>query len=90
MQPVTLDADGQPRAQRGDLLRGVFARLLKAAGVRVTPVPEHVRLQRRGGLTFAFNFGDEPWDADVAETAKFHLGSRSVPPRGVACWDAPS
>ncbi len=73
-----------------DLLRAVFARLLEAAGVRATPVPEHVRLQRRGGLMFAFNFGDEPWDADVSDATRFHLGGRSVPPRGVSCWDAPA
>ncbi len=71
------------------LLRAMFARLLDAAGVAMTPVPEHVRLQRRGSLTFAFNFAAEPWDSGVPDATRFHLGARLVPPRGVSCWEEP-
>ncbi len=71
------------------LLRAIFGRLLDAAGVPTTPVPEDVRLQRRGNLTFAFNFGAEPWDCGVPDATRFRLGARHVQARGVSCWQSP-
>jgi beta-galactosidase len=46
-------------------------------------LPESVRLRRRGGLTFAFNYGDEPWTAPEARLA---LGAASVAPQSLAAW----
>ena len=69
------------------LLAAVFSRLLAEAGVATTSLPETIRLQRRGDLTFAFNFGLEAWDAPAPATARFRLGGRSVTPRGLSCWE---
>ncbi|MBW4022452.1 MAG: beta-galactosidase [Proteobacteria bacterium] len=69
------------------LLIEVMARLLGQAGLPVMRLPEGVRLQRRGRLTFAFNFSGEAWEAPCVETAHFRIGGRTVPPRGVSCWD---
>lgn len=58
--------------------------LVRQAGLVATRLPSHVRLRRRGDLTFAFNYGPEPWQgpADVA----YVLGGSSVAPQDLACW----
>jgi beta-galactosidase len=73
------------------LLRAIVARLLEQAGVPTHPLPDAIRLQRRGNLTFAFNFGAGPWQVPDAEHLHFRIGCGAVPPRGVSCWqdDAP-
>jgi beta-galactosidase len=68
------------------LLTALFARLLGIAGVPVVTLPDGVRLQRRGPLTFALNFGTEPWEAPCSDAARFRIGGRTVPPRGISCW----
>jgi beta-galactosidase len=68
------------------LLKDLLQALLREAGVETIPLPEAIRLQRRGSLTFALNFGADAWTVPDAETKIFLLGSAQVPPRGVACW----
>ena len=55
--------------------------IAKAAGLATLDLPEAVRLRRRGDLTFAFNYGDEPWMPPV--TGGFLIGGPRVEPRGV-------
>jgi len=70
------------------LLRGVMADLLGSVGLPLTELPEAVRLRRRGGLTFAFNYGEIDWAAPVKDAGRYLLGGPVVPPQGVACWRA--
>ena len=45
-----------------------------------------LRLTRRGGLTFAFNYGQTTVEAPAPQGARFHLGARQIDPAGVAAW----
>lgn len=68
------------------LMREVLAGLLSEAGVAANRLPDAVRLQRRGNITFALNFGAEPWQVPEAEGKVFLLGDEMVAPRGLSCW----
>ena len=54
------------------------------AGLATVALPEGVRLRRRGGLLFAFNYGVEPWPAPFA--AAPILGDAVVAPRSYTVW----
>jgi beta-galactosidase len=56
----------------------------EAAGLAHVDLPEAVRLRRRGDITFAFNYGDEPWLAPA--NGKYILGGPRVGPQDVAAW----
>lgn len=45
-----------------------------------------VRITRRGGVTFGFNYGPEPASVPAPEGARFLIGGRALPPAGVAAW----
>lgn len=91
-------ADGTPawlRAGRAHYLAGwpdaalldaAMRHVLTEAGLALMDLPPGVRLRRRGGLTFAFNYGPEPWTAP--DTGRFVLGGPAVPAQGVAAWQA--
>jgi beta-galactosidase len=50
----------------------------------VHPMPEGLRLSRRGSVVFAINYLSEPRHASAATNAIFLPGNRDVPPAGVA------
>lgn len=52
------------------------------AALPVMELPPAIRLRRRGGLLFAFNYGDTAWRVPGTHVAL--LGSNTVPPQGVA------
>ncbi len=60
------------------------------AGVAVQRLPRDVRLRRRGDLTFAFNYGDQPIAAPAPSNARFILGAKTIAPRDVAVWKDPA
>lgn len=64
----------------------IVTQALAEAGVPVTPLDEDVRLRRRGGLTFAFNFGPSPQRAPAPAGARFVLGGPEIDPHGVVAW----
>ena len=66
-----------------DLLHATLRLLVQKAGLSILSVPEAVRLRRRGDLTFVFNYGCETWTAPEGD---YRLGSRAVPPQGVAVF----
>ena len=66
------------------LLDATLRRIASRAGLAVVDLPEGVRLRRRGSLTFAFNYGDEPWP--VPADADLRLGSRQLGAGEVAIW----
>ncbi|SIQ43737.1 beta-galactosidase [Rhizobium sp. RU35A] len=68
-----------------DLLDSVARHLLASAGLPVLDLPEHVRLRRRGDLTFAFNYGPDSFALPVAAD-KLLLGEPLLKGYDVACW----
>jgi len=62
----------------GDLLSGL--------DIATTPLPERLRLRRRGDLTFAFNTDTEPAASPAPEGASYLLGGPEIPPFDVAVW----
>jgi len=66
------------------LLARAMAWLTKFANLKTLPLPEAVRLRRRGHLTFAINYGDQAWKAP--SLGKLVLGEQSVAPQSVAIW----
>ena len=68
------------------LLESAMSLMVKAAQLQTTPVAEAIRLRRRGDLTFAFNYGNEPWSAPTL--GKLMLGEQTVRPQSVSVWRA--
>jgi beta-galactosidase len=66
------------------LLSNVLALVAEKAGLKTTPLPAHIRIRRRGNLTFAFNYGTEAWN--VPETATMVLGEKTLEPQAVSVW----
>ncbi|MDF2781376.1 MAG: beta-galactosidase, partial [Geminicoccaceae bacterium] len=67
------------------LLAALLERVLtRDAGLQVVPLPPQVRLRRRGDLSFAFNYGPEPWQGPAR--ADYLLGGPHLEPQEVACW----
>jgi beta-galactosidase len=66
------------------LLTAVLTALCADVGITTTPVPEAIRLRRRGAWTFAFNYGDTPWA--VPDGAHMILGDRVVAPSDLAIY----
>ena len=68
-------------------LAALVSSLLSEAGVALAPVDADIRLRRRGGLVFAFNYGPEPHDVSaLSKGAAFVLGGALLQPVGVAAW----
>ncbi len=68
----------------GAALTGLVALLARKAGLGVTSLPEAVRMRRRGGLSFVFNYGTTAWCAPFS--APPVMGSPDVPARGLSVW----
>ena len=63
----------------------LLAGAAKAAGLQTGRMQEGVRLQRRGQLCFAFNFGPNDYLAPP-EATEFLLGQRRIGPGQIAAW----
>ena len=59
-------------------------RAVADAGLAPRELPEAVRLRRRGGVTFAFNYGNQPWNAPAG--AEYLIGGPTVGPQDLAAW----
>ena len=93
-------ADGAPallRHERTRYLSGwlddagldaLMTRLAQDAGLSVTPLPEGLRLRRRGGLQFAINFSSTPVTVPAPAGTQFLLGGPVLEQAGVAAWRA--
>jgi beta-galactosidase len=66
------------------LLQGTLSYLTAKAGLETVALPDHIRLRKRGGVTFAFNYGTEAWSSPVA--GKVILGEAEVKPQTVTAW----
>ncbi len=67
------------------LLDLLFRRMADAAGLVAETLPDDLRLRRAGTLRYAFNYGPEPVDLP-AGVPPLMIGSRTLPPAGVAVW----
>ena len=65
----------------------LFARVAREAGLAPTPLGDAVRVSRRGGLTWVFNYGPGTHriEATIPEDA-FVIGAREIEPQGVAAY----
>ncbi|NNG04695.1 MAG: beta-galactosidase, partial [Inquilinus sp.] len=71
------------------LREAVAELLIERAGLTAIPLPEGLRLRRRGGLTFAFNYGPETVELPAPKSAVFRLGGPRLEPYEVALWTTP-
>jgi beta-galactosidase len=67
-----------------ELLRQTLTHLAAKAGLETVALPDHIRLRRRGGVTFAFNYGTEVWA--IPAGANVVLGEAEVKPQAVTAW----
>ena len=68
------------------VLRAALERCVREAGIPATPLPEGLRVRRRGPLRFAVNYGDRPQSVPASANARFVLGGPVVGPVDVAAW----
>ena len=68
------------------LLRAFIADCVGRAGIEATPMPEGLRLRRRGRLRFAINYGDQPQAVPASPGARFVVGGPLAGPVDVAAW----
>jgi beta-galactosidase len=68
------------------LTQDIFLNVAKAAGLDAAPLPEGIRVSRRGGLTYVFNYNATPYTVPAA--ASFIVGQEEVEPQGVAIYRA--
>lgn len=66
------------------LLSSTLSLLAQKAGLSTLEVPSHIRIRRRGNLTFAFNYGTEDWTIPVS--GDFVLGTAVLKPQEIAIW----
>lgn len=60
--------------------------LCAEAGVPTQRLETDVRVRRRGGLTFAFNYGAQPVAAPAPDGVRFVIGGQTIAPRDLAVW----
>ena len=69
-----------------ELLDAVIATLAGEAGIPLTDLPPGVRLRRRDGVTFAFNFAPEPRPTPAPPGTVVLMGGEVLLPGGLAAW----
>ncbi|KLU23902.1 beta-galactosidase [Caballeronia mineralivorans PML1(12)] len=91
-------ADGHPAiVRRGSVLylaslfdetltQDIFLSVAKAAGLDAGPLPEGIRISRRGALTYVFNYNATPHR--ILKAGHFVVGQEEVEPQGVAIYKA--
>ncbi len=67
-------------------LTALIGDLCAEAGISTLSLAPTMRLRRRGGLTYAFNFASESAFAPAPANANYVIGGAEVPAYGVAVW----
>jgi beta-galactosidase len=62
-------------------------RLAAQSQIPIVPLPGRVHLLRRGAYQICLNYQETTFDAPAPARATFLVGSRKVPPAGVAVWE---
>jgi beta-galactosidase len=68
------------------LTQQLFADVAARAGLHAAPLPEGVRVSRRAGVTYVFNYGERVYDVEGVESAAFVIGDARVEPQGVCAY----
>jgi beta-galactosidase len=68
------------------LTRRLFADIAERAGLRAVPLPEGVRVSRRAGVTYVFNYGERVYEVEGVEAGAFVIGAARVEPQGVCAY----
>jgi len=68
------------------LTQDIFLDVAKSAGINAAPLPEGIRISRRGSLTYVFNYNATPYKIPAA--ASFIVGQEEVAPQGVTIYRA--
>ncbi len=71
-----------------DLLDGAVRHVVAAGGGEIVELPPGVRLRRHGSRRYAFNYGTDAWTLPGPASRRFLLGSATIAPQDLACWDA--
>lgn len=71
-----------------DLLNSVIRHVVDKSGLETMQLPDHVRVRRFNGCTFAFNYGTETWTCP--DDAEIVLGTGSIAPLELAIWRSPN
>lgn len=71
-----------------DLASAVIEKLCVAESIAAKPLPDRVRVLRRGRFNIALNYNDKPVVLPTATNTTFVLGSRQLEAAGVAVWVA--
>jgi len=69
-----------------NFLSNFLGQLAHHAGFQTTPLPDGLRIRRRGNLAFAFNYAAHPQTAPAPKGATFVLGGPSIEPYGLSVW----
>lgn len=75
-------------AENGFLTR-LLAREAAAAGLEILELPDTLRISRRDGLAYAFNYAPHAQACPAPDGADYVLGGASIPPCGVSVWKLP-
>ncbi|MEX3689967.1 beta-galactosidase [Paraburkholderia sp. BR14263] len=67
--------------------QALFARVAREAGLTPQPLGDAIRVSRRGGFTWVFNYGPSTHtlSADIPDDA-YVIGSRTIEPQGVSAY----
>ena len=68
------------------LTEQLFARIALEAGLVPLALGDSLRVSRRGGLTYVFNYGESTHRIDNVDAGDFVIGAREVGPQGVAAY----
>ena len=71
-------------------IEALMERVSAQAGLTTTPLPSRVQLLRRGPYRILLNYQDTPYACPAPAEARFLIGTRTVPPAGVAVWEQTS
>jgi beta-galactosidase len=88
-EPVIVDHGGRYYVgvwPSRELASDVVSHVLEEAGISATRLEEEVRIRRRGGITFAFNFGIDSRAAPAPAGAVYVLGGQTISPRNLSAW----
>jgi beta-galactosidase len=69
-----------------DMWLSLMARFCRDAGVATQELPHGLRLRRRGGVQFAFNYGSDKAEVPAPQGRDFLLGQAELVPGEVAAW----
>jgi beta-galactosidase len=66
------------------LLESVMTLAADKAGLETLPLPDFIRIRRRGDLVFAFNYGTQDWTLPAGVTVV--LGEAVLTPQAISAW----